>query len=379
MAALVMPVAAATAATQWNLSGSLRYTTFWSERNAGKYGTNDLQGGGASLRRDGLLDWSTQANSRVRMFMRSDALEGYIEMGFNYGGNKVTAREYWGRYNFGDKAFIIIGHQKQLFNQYFAGQVWDGELGMGGIGTVYQSAKPKIVAGYGGLRLALSKPYNGRSVADNHGLTVDALGRKDIDTYLPQLQAAYEYTADSWRVKLAGAYQHMRLKRIAGLTFNNKDINSWLLAAEGDINFGPLYLAAGVSAGQNWSDAGWNDETSNIDGYYTKDYFTQYGGFAVSTGGGLKSTTSMMLSVVAAYRLTETLRFEAGTGYRYDRNDAFKRNGHVWTAYLQATYAIAPGFTVTPEIGYIDLGRHVMQKNDMGYIWYVGAKWQMDF
>lgn len=84
---------------------------------------------------------------------------------------------------------------------------------------------------------------------------------------------------------------------------------------------------------------------------------------------------------------------ELGGGWRYDDNKLFAKNSNIWTAYLQAAYAVTPGFTITPEIGYIDFGKTVGAKYansnlnggdkgkgaDAGYLWYVGAKWQMDF
>lgn len=197
MAVSAMAVGSAMAATQWNFGGSLRYTTFWTERDAGKSRIADLEGGGAGLKSDGRLDWQTQGNSRIKMYMQADVVEGFIDLGYSVSGNMVKTREYWGRYNFNEKAFIAIGQQKQLFNQYISNQVWDGDLGMGGIGTAYQSARPKIVLGYAGFRFALGKPYSGRSGLDASGGAVDGLGVKDIDTYLPQLQANYEYTADT--------------------------------------------------------------------------------------------------------------------------------------------------------------------------------------
>lgn len=108
MAALTMLAAPAIAATQWNFGASLRYATFWTEQDAGK-------GGGAGLDQDGLLDWSTQGNSNIQMHMQSDNLEGYIELEWDFDDNKVTTSQYWGKYRFGNGAYIAIGQQEQLF------------------------------------------------------------------------------------------------------------------------------------------------------------------------------------------------------------------------------------------------------------------------
>lgn len=46
---------------------------------------------------------------------------------------------------------------------------------------------------------------------------------------------------------------------------------------------------------------------------------------------------------------------------------------------------MTPGFTIAPEVGYIDLGKTSGSKatntkgQDAGYIWYAGMQWRMDF
>ena len=77
-AALTVVAAPVMAATQWNFGGSLQYKTFWTERDYGWYGGDDLQGGGAGLDNDGILDWGTQGDSNISMTMVSDHLTGYI-------------------------------------------------------------------------------------------------------------------------------------------------------------------------------------------------------------------------------------------------------------------------------------------------------------
>ena len=413
---LGMATVPAMAATHWHFGASLRYLTFWSERDGGKQGLADLQGGGAELQRDGFLDWRLQGNSRIKMFMRSDVLEGYIEFGYKEAVELVSAREYWGRYNFNEKAYIVIGQQRQLFTQFISYQGWDGNLSLASVGVSAQSASPKITLGYGNFAVALVKPYDGNVNNRRNALAGELKAlyashidpgvkvglHADTDIYFPQIQAQYEYLADAWRLKLAGAYQHIRINKVGGywespLTGNGRTFSggggkadSWLLGFEGEIDFGPLRLSAAASVGQNWSDAGWNDETSNMNAYWTDAYMLKnlgvipvFDAMAPAAGGRVavkwKNTTSFMAAFVSAYRLTEALRLEAGVGYRHDRNEGFSRDGHIWTVYLQAAYTVAPGFTVTPEVGYIDLGKHVRTKNAMGDICYLGAKWQMDF
>lgn len=375
-----MVAAPAFAATQWNFGASLRYETFWNEADFGKNKSTDLEGGGARLSSDGKLSWGTQGNSRIKMFMKSDHLEGFIEMGWNADSGSVTTREYWGKYKFNDMAFIQIGQSHQLFNTPgFSNQVWVNDTGMHSMGVSFNPPTPKIILGYGGFSFAMVKPYK-----DNDYITKSLY--TDIDTYLPQLQAAYQYRADTWRVKLAGAFQTYKLSKIQDSMGNklasSKNINSWLIALEGNINFGPLYLAGTASVGQNWADAQWNTSRGGLHNDYARAKNMQSFGYYVD-GNKIKNTTSAMGAIIVGYRLTEALRFEAGVGYRYDENKVFDDDSHIFNGYLQAQYTVAPGFTITPEIGYINLGDTLGTNGgksvDAGYTWYAGAQWRMDF
>lgn len=370
----------ALAATDWKFGASLRFGTFWTEQDAGKAMINDLEGGNRLLESDGLLTWSQQSNSRLRFTMKSDSLDGYIGLGYNTTTGAVTTRYYWGRYKFSDKLAITIGQVDQLFSSdKISSQVWDGDWAMVGLGTSKRSGTPKIILTAGGFDFALSQPETRTKLPASRivGVTTTA----DCDTYLPQIQASYQYKGDSFKVKAAGAFQTTKYNKIDnGVDSFSKNINSWILGLNGDVNFGPLYLAGAFAAGQNWIDANWNRSLSNYAG--TKSMSNMTGQW---DGNSYKSTTSFMLGLVAGYNLTETLRLEAGAGYRYDENDTWKTDSNMWNIYLQASYTITPGFRITPEIGYIDLGKTFGSKAtdtkgiDAGYIWYAGAQWRMDF
>lgn len=401
-AAVAMLAMPALAATQWNFGASLRFSTFWTQVDYGRVHGPDIQGGGATVGSDHDFDWGTQSNSRIKMFMKSDSLEGFIEMGWNFDENKVTTREYWGRWRFNDMGNIQIGQIHQLFNTIgLSNQVWSDDMNMHSIGVSWNPPTPKIVLNYGNFAFALNKPYSmsnsglWNTVIENSGGTAEMpLVRGDIDTYFPQLQASYNYQADTWRVKLAGAYQYTRVKKFqvydntAGVDAygpnRTKNLHSWLVSLDGNINFGPLYLAGAASAGQNWADAQWNTSRGGLAADYSRNKTVAMSSINLDNGK-LKDTTSAMGAIIAGYRLTESLRFELGGGYRYDDNSAWDKSSHMWNVYLQAAYTVAPGFNITPEIGYVNLGKGIaLDSADTsgrraGYIWYAGAKWQMDF
>lgn len=376
VAVMGMIAAPAMAATEWNFGASLRYSTFWTEVDAGKGSMTDLEGGGKVLNNDGELSWGTQANSRIKMFMKSDNLQGFIEFGYNTDTNTVTTREYWGKYNFGQGWYVQLGQSHQLFNiPGWSNQVWGSDLNMVGMGVTFRPPTPKIVLGYGGFAFALVQPETN---------TGNLLNNSDKDTYLPQVQASYDYKADTWNFKLAGAFQNYKINDINGTT-KNKNINSWLIDAKTKVFFGPLYIGGTASVGQNWANANWNSTRGGL----AAKYMPAKGGSLNSAGyymdgDKVKNTTSVMAAIIAGYQLTEALRFEAGAGYRYDDNKTWRDDSNMFNVYLNAAYTVAPGFTITPEIGYMDFGKTIVAKGaakgkDAGYLWYAGAKWQMDF
>lgn len=370
----------ALAATDWKFGASLRFATFWTEQYAGKSRMNDLEGGNSSLESDGLLTWSQQGNSRLRFTMKSDSLDGYIELGYNTANSVVTTRYYWGRYKFNDNLAITIGQADQLFSSdKISSQVWDADWAMVGLGTSKRSGTPKIILTAGGFDFALSQPEIRTKLPASS--IVGGTTTADRDTYMPQIQASYQYKGDSFKIKAAGAFQNIKYNKIDnGTDAFSKNINSWLFGLDGNVNFGPLYLAGAFATGQNWVDANWNRSLSNYAG--TKSMSNMTGQW---DGNNYKSTTSFMFGLVAGYRLTEALRLEAGAGYRHDENDTWKTDSNMWNIYLQASYTITPGFRITPEIGYIDLGKTFGSKAtdtkgiDAGYIWYAGTQWRMDF
>lgn len=387
-AVLFMTAAPVMAATEWNFAASLRFATWWTDIDGGKEKINDLEGGGAKLNKDATLEFLQQRNSRIKMLMKSDNLEGYIEMGWNTATGTVTPRDYFGTYRFTDEFSITMGQHLQLFDTTgFSNQAWGNDLNMHGIGVSWNPSDPKMFFTFRGFQFGLSIPYHTEGKLSGATSSTGTYSA-DKDTFMPQLQFAYQYRADTWRIKVGGGFQNYKMKNFThaatnNLLFKSKNVNSWLLMFDGNINLGPLYLAATASVGQNWAEACWNTRKGGLANEYTNNKRLDTFGVALK-GDKLKNTTSVMGAVVVGYNITEVLRLEGGFGYRYDENDAWDKNSHMWTTYIQAAYTVAPGFRIIPEIGYVDLGdtvgtRGARDSKDNGYIWYAGAKWQMDF
>lgn len=386
-----MLAAPAMAATEWNFGATLQYKTFWTERDWGKVGGEDIEGGGKRLGNDGYLDWTTQGDSNIRMYMRSDYLEGYIELEYDTDKNKIKTKQYWGQYNFNENFSILIGQTDPLFMQEISNQVAYDNANLNSIGTANADTLPMIALSCKGFTFALAQPkQNSKNMLDMNKAFYNMFAGPslagvtyDRDTFMPQLHASYAYEADEWRIKFAGAFASTRYKNIMDGTVDlgSKTVNSWIAGMDGKIFFGPLSLGAAISYGANWELAGWNES----------EYALAYPLFKPNASGNsikIKDTYTLMASLVGAYQLTEALGFEAGVGYRRDDNDMFDKANSTWTAYLQAVYEVADGFTLTPEIGYINYGDNtggkwggsaVKGNQDQGYEWYAGMQWRMDF
>jgi hypothetical protein len=114
------------------------------------------------------------------------------------------------------------------------------------------------------------------------------------------------------------------------------------------------------------------------------------GGYNVSTdafpvlkvnGKDVADVYTLQAMIIPALKFTDTLRFEAGLGYREDNwNGApgYSEKDKNWVGYVQAMITLAPGVYLCPEVGYIDYMDN-RAGDDEGYKWYAGAKWQIDF
>jgi hypothetical protein len=122
----------------------------------------------------------------------------------------------------------------------------------------------------------------------------------------------------------------------------------------------------------NWSSSNWysglNASTSSLP--YLK-----------TNGHEVADVNSWSALLVGGLRFTDTLKFEAGGGYRMDNADGapgYSQKDGSWIVYGQAVITLAPGVYLIPEVGYYDYMDNVAG-NDQGYLWYAGAKWQIDF
>ena len=94
-----------------------------------------------------------------------------------------------------------------------------------------------------------------------------------------------------------------------------------------------------------------------------------------------------MAMLAIGYAATERVRFEIGGGWlRNEGQGDLDLDNDLYALYLQSVLTLAPSVYLVPEIGYIDFGDAKTTTTDvirvdeqLGDLWYIGAKWQIDF
>ena len=187
----------------------------------------------------------------------------------------------------------------------------------------------------------------------------------DVDLYVPRLEAAWGMSFDTWNFKVLGGFQYYSIED-GGAGSNDVDVKSWILGADAGVNFGPAYIKAGASYGDNWANAGWSGASA---------------GASFDGDDGTDDMTTTMAFLVGGFKFTDQLTFEAGAGYRNTSSDVNgEDDADVWAYYGQAVISLAPGVWLIPEVGYYNYGDDTGGTGkDAGNSFYAGGKWQIDF
>jgi hypothetical protein len=280
----------------------------------------------------------------------------------------------------------LVGKDYTPIDQFISGQVFDADLGLLGVGTMYGARIGQVALGFGGFEIAFITPDSPDIDAVTPAGLVATGG--DVDEYLPKIEAKYEMTMDAFNWAVRGGFQTYTIQDVVGTGgTNDVDVTSYIVGADAGFNFGPAYVKGSASYGQNVGNANWNLPGENYghgaegavdaDGNPDSQMMT---GYAYWDGDdSTKDTNTIMAALVAGFKMTDMLTFEVGGGWRRDEFDV---NGlddtDVYAIYGQAVVGLAPGVWIIPEAGYFDYGDDILG-NDAGSRWYAGAKWQIDF
>ena len=385
--------AAPAMAVDWNFYGSARMATFFVSEDI----EDNAPPGQDSEDTD--LQWDFQGNSRIGARVKAENINGRFEMGFNDSTRNVTARLLYGTWNFG-VGKLKVGKDYTPVSQFISGQVFDSDLGLLGTGTAYGQRRGQITFSFGNFDIALVNPTSGflnnmtrsstaiasaTSTVDGSTsqlVTLTEAVNGDVDEILPKLELGWGMSFDSWNFGLMGGAQYYCISNVEadpreGSGDDDIDVTSWIIGGDVGWTFGPGYLRAALSYGQNIGNAGW---TAGGRGTYEGQ-----GGLAQWDGDDdTNDTYTFQGALVAGFKLSDMFQFEGGFGMRNDRTDEGpdnlpgERDTRPWAAYLQSVITLAPGVYIIPEVGYYDYDNNVTG-DDAGSKFYLGGKWQIDF
>jgi hypothetical protein len=381
-------------AADWEFYGSQRVATFYRADDYGDFeqgqvfntsGVQTTAGNGESD--DWGLQWQFQDNSRLGAKVKADKVKGQIELalnassgnggdanrGSNGGDGSVTTRRAWGEWKFSENASLKVGKDYSPTSNLVSGQVFDFDAGLLGQGDFYGRRPAGLTLNLGAFELALLTNALNNGMLPSSGV--------DPDWNLPKIEARYTLKMSGFELIPFGGFQYFQLSSTNSPTVTSDlDIYSYVGGLVAKVDIGAFYIAAEGAYGQNWSNANWQAGRSTT----ARGFVSGFNAASASLKGtdDVNDATSWMAMGLVGLKFTDTLKFEAGFGYRSDDPDIDGVDPlEAWEAYLQAVITMAPGVYLIPEVGYIDYmdAKIDNNSNDLGYSWYAGAKWQIDF
>jgi len=363
-------------AVDWNFYGSARMATFYISDDLGDATTPGGDDG------DDGIQWDLQGNSRFGANVKAENIKGQVELALKGSGSgdvDVGTRRIYGVWNFGSGT-MKVGKDYTPVSQFISGQVFDADLGLLGVGTQYGNRVGQIAFGFGGFEIALMT-VDTRELDQDIVLggvtfnTADIQGL-DVDKYLPKIEASWGMSFDAWSFGLQGGFQTYQVEDVESLTDpgskDDIDVDSYTIGGDVGFNFGPGYVKAALSFGQNMGNAGWG-----IPGNRNAGAFAAWDG-----DDDTEDVETFQGALVGGMKVSDMLSFEAGIGYRKDDADSDYPLGNedpeTLAVYLQSVIALAPGVYVIPEVGYFDEGK-TYADTDGTTTFYMGAKWQINF
>jgi hypothetical protein len=359
----------ATAIADVSLYGSARFRTYWTdtskEADATGFDDSDLEWQMGYLTRFGANFKGDKINGKMEMDARVATSGSYADGALAGTGassvGDMRLRQLWGQYDFGSFKFMI-GQNYPLYDAPVSGlNYYSGGLQkFGGIGyTVARTSQMRFTMG--NFRLALLPTDVSKGGVGAY--------TEDTDTLFPKLELRYDMKADAFALNFIGGYQNYGAVNDADA---DVDINSWLLAARGKVNFGPAYAGLSLSYRQNGGNYGaWTnvDENARI----------------TASGSDVEDTTAVGFVAALGFKLNDSNTFEASYGYVKSENDAGNMEDKAQAFGLMWKYTVAPGFYIVPEFIYQDNQDKKDQlatppgENDKGDVTILGVFWRIDF
>jgi hypothetical protein len=358
--------------------------TFWKSTDL----TNDNAFGDSTVND---LTWLFQNNSRVGATVKAEHISGRFEYGarpaVRDGGsvtNFANVRRLYGVWHFMEDWGLKVGKDYTPITFFLSGQVVDADAGLLFVGNAYGARKGLVEIdgklGPGTLKFAAIDPSSA-ATATIPVFANTVTVATDTETNVPKFEVSYEFgLSDAMSFHAFGGYQYKKQQIAATGTLNgapftfsfDDNIDSWMVGAGADMNFGPMFIKPQVSYYQNGAAAGWlGSRTPGGDSALP----------IINQNGNIADVNSLMAMLALGFSPTEAMTLEGGIGYLYtDVDDGYENSAY--DAYIQLVWSLASGVYLVPEVGYRDYGDFepaIGDKVDLGSQFYAGAKWQIDF
>ena len=366
-------------AVDWNFYGNARMATFYTSEDKADDKNTDLQ-------------WDLQTNSRFGATIKAENINARVEFGVSE--SNVSSRRIYGVWNFGSGT-MKVGKDYTPTSQFISGQVFDGDLGLLGVGTNNGSRHGQIAFGFGNFEIALINPQTGLledmtttttgavTIITGSGggtttsVSVDSDPNGTAKDIIPKIEVGWGMSFDAWNFNLMGGFNYYSIKdvedAVGGGDSDDVDVTSYILGGDVGFNFGPGYVKGALSYGSNIGNADWSIPSA-------AGGTSGSGGLAWWDGDDdTNDTATAQAALVGGLKVSDMLSFEGGFGVRSDATDGGgPRNTTPWAAYVQSVIALAPGVYIIPEVGYYDYDNNADGK-DQGSLFYLGGKWQINF
>jgi hypothetical protein len=372
-------------AADWAFYGSERVATWYNQQSFG----NNNQAGQDN---DAGTQWYLQGNSRLGAKVKADKVSGQIELATtasttdSAGDGAVNTRRAYGTWKFSDNAFLKVGKDYSPTTDFISNQWYDGDNDLLGNGNFYGRRPQGLTLGVGDFEIAFLTPQQGNTGgigSTTSGILLPTTAKAlptptgatgDPDVYLPKFEASYKLKLGAGYIQPFGGFQYYTVNSGApSQSVQDKiDMYSYVVGVSTSWNIGAFSLGGQLSYGMNQGLSNWSG-----------GYNVSTNSFPVLKAGGdnIADVYTIQAMIVPALKFTDTLRFEAGIGYRQDNWDGapgYSQKDDNWVGYVQAMITLAPGVYLCPEVGYIDYLDNRAGYSE-GYKAYAGAKWQIDF
>lgn len=338
---LVLGLAAPAMAAEWNWYGHSRVLLSWSMYDEEIDATGDdnrINGnnGVVSIPEGGTTN---MIGADVKA---SDTVEGHFQIG-QTSAEGAKFRENYGVWNFG-AGKLKVGHMSMPISTIYSTPITTDDGPWIANGWMYSSRTDSVQLQFGGLELAVAKNtgYNTLLAGDVGGV-VPGTPLYSVDTrVIPRLEAAYTYRADALNIKVGGNFQTYDLEDNQGE--NDQTVDSW--AALLGIRYmpGPWMIAASGWYAQNPA----NMTILAVGGLNGLSYQR-----AVLAGDEVYDSEVYSIALAGRFDLSQMVSVGAGVSYMNSQIevDGTDFEDEVINWYFQAPIKVAPGVSITPEVG----------------------------